>query len=100
MHHAQVHDRADATAAEDVLCFTPTHIDLVVHDVSRHTVEASAIDPDDWHVAMQATREQLTHAPADAGDYHRAAAARAAAVLLGTLIVSGLRLQLGLGRRL
>jgi hypothetical protein len=57
VHDAQVHHRANAARAEDVLRFTAPDIDLVMHDVRGHTIEAPAIDADHRHVAMQTPRE-------------------------------------------
>jgi hypothetical protein len=52
VHHAQVHDCADATGAEDVLRLAPTHIDLVMDDVRRHAIEAAPVDADHRQLAV------------------------------------------------
>jgi hypothetical protein len=71
VHHAEVNDRADPADAKDVLRLAATHVDLVMHDVVGLALEATTVDTDHRHLPMQSTREQLTHASADARDHHR-----------------------------
>ncbi len=88
---AEVNDRANVAAAEDVFHLFATHVDLMMEDVLGTVVEWAPIDANDAIGAMELPNQKPAEAPADAGHQDRTVGGR-----LGALA----RRWLGLGLRL